>query len=93
MQQVFNRGHKQVAWLMTDATCTDGCGLKWCTKLDTLFSLIYFCWLHKIGSYSTLHFFVLLCKLPPIKAKGSVYNAHLNFRGKICVKKMRIIHG
>ena len=37
--------------------------------------------------------FVLLCKLPNIKTKGSVYNAHLDFRGKICEKKVHIIHG
>ena len=38
--------------------CHDGRGrrLKWCTKLDKLFVLIYFYWLHKIGSCSTLHF-------------------------------------
>ena len=28
-----------------------------------------------------------------MKTKGSVYNAHLDFRGKICLKIVRIIHG
>ena len=39
---------------MTDAT--DGGGLKRCRKLDKLFVLIYFYWLYKTGSCSTLHF-------------------------------------
>ena len=74
------------------ADATEGRGLKWCIKLDKRFVLIYFYWLHKIGSCSTLHF--LCCYANYLtKTKGSVYNAHLDFRGKICVKKVRIIHG
>ena len=79
-------------WICHWRTWTDS--LKWCTKLhvDKLFVLIYFCWLHKIGSWSTLYF--LWCYANYLmKTKGSVYNAHLDFRGKICEKKVRIIHG
>ena len=36
---------------------------------------------------------MLLCKLPPIKAKGSVYNVHLDFGGKICEKKCTLYMG
>ena len=39
-----------------DWSATDGRGLKWCTKLDKLFILVYFYLLHKIGSCSTLYF-------------------------------------
>ena len=77
---------------MTDAT--DGRGLKQCTKLDKLFVLIYFYLLHKIGSCLTLH--ILCCYvnyLINMKTKGAMYNAHLDFRGKLCDKKVCIIHG
>ena len=50
--------------------CHDGRGLKWCTKLDKLFVLIYFYWLHKIGSCSTLHF--LCCYANDLKWKQKV---------------------
>ena len=36
--------------------------------------------------------FVLLCKLPNMKTKGSVYNAHIDFGGQICEKKVCIVH-
>ena len=75
----------------SDATDHNGHSLKWCTKQEKLFVLIYFFLLHKIGSCLTLHF-VLLCKLTHMKTKGSVCNAHLDLRGKICEKKVRIIH-
>ena len=42
--------------LHDDWSATDGRGLKWCTKLDKRFVLIYFYLLHKIGSCSTMHF-------------------------------------
>ena len=46
--------------------------------LDLFISL-----LQRIGSCSTLYFFVLLCKLPELyeNTNGSVYTAHLNFKG------------
>ena len=35
----------------------------------------------------------VLCKLPNMKTKGSVYNAHLDFGDKFVRKKVHIIHG
>ena len=60
-------------------------------KLDKLFVLIYFSLLHKTGSCLTLYF--LCCYANYLmKTKGSMYKAHLDFRGKICEEKVGIIH-
>ena len=58
-------------------------------KAGQTFLLIYFSLFHKIGSFLTLYF---LCYANYVmKTKGSVNNVHLNFRGKICKKKVSII--
>ena len=71
---------------MTDGDATDRCGLKRCTKLDKFFVLIYFCCLFDF--FCEVNYANYL-----MKTKGSVYNVHLDFRGKICEKKVHIIHG
>ena len=47
---------------------------------------------YRYGGY--LFVFKIYCSnFENMKTKGSVYNAHLDFGGKICEKKVRIIHG
>ena len=47
---------------------------------------------HKIGSCSTLYFCVVNANYF-MKTKGSVFYVHLDFKGKICEKKVHIING
>ena len=67
---------------------TDRCEQKWWTKLDKLFVLIYFYMCCKKFVVVSVE---LLCKLPHMKTKSSLYtsNVHLDFRGKICEKKVQ----